>query len=146
MTEKCAECGKDLPLNSESIYCSKCDVLLDKKFDMVETNLIVYKELSDSEIATLNKFDREDIVNLYLKLFESYREDGDFDQYEAAVLNKIQNIFNLTEKDIGSDKVVKFDASKKTVKKQKLLECIKCGKPVLKEDFVFCPYCGFRLD
>lgn len=145
MTEKCAECGRDLPVNSESIYCTKCDALLDKKFDLIETNLVVYKELSDAEIATLNKFDREDIVNMYLKLFDSYREDGDFDKYEAAILNKIQNAFNLAEKEIGSDKVVKFDASK-IVKKHKPLECIKCNKPVLKEDFVFCPYCGFRLD
>lgn len=145
MAKKCAECGVDLPGNSESNYCSRCDELLDKKFDAIEMNLIVYKELSDSEIAILNKFDKEDIIELYLKLFESYREDGDFDQYEASILNKIQNVFNLTEKEIGSDKVVKFDESK-IVKKHKPLECIKCNKPILKDDFVFCPYCGIRLD
>jgi DNA-directed RNA polymerase subunit RPC12/RpoP len=145
MTEKCAECGRDLPVNSESIYCSKCDALLDKKFDLIEMNLIVYKELSDAEIETLNKFDKEDIINLYLKLFDSYREDGDFDKYEAAILNKIQNVFNLTEKEIGGDKVVKFDETK-IVKKHKPLVCIKCNKPILKDDFVFCPYCGFKLD
>jgi DNA-directed RNA polymerase subunit RPC12/RpoP len=145
MAKKCAECGVDLPENSESNYCSRCDELLDKKFDAIEMNLIVYKELSDSEIAILNKFDKEDIIELYLKLFESYREDGDFDQYEASILNKIQNVFNLTEKEIGSDKVVKFDESK-IVKKHKPLECIKCNKPILKDDFVFCPYCGIRLD
>jgi len=145
MSEKCAECGRDLPVNSESIYCSKCDALLDKKFDLIEMNLIVYKELSDAEIETLNKFDKEDIINLYLKLFDSYREDGDFDKYEAAILNKIQNVFNLTEKEIGGDKVVKFDKTK-IVKKHKPLVCIKCNKPILKDDFVFCPYCGFKLD
>ena len=47
-------------------------------------NLIVYKELSDSEIAILNKFDKEDIIELYLKLFESYRED------EISISMKLQ--------------------------------------------------------
>ncbi|MCE5329010.1 hypothetical protein LLG07_01545 [bacterium] len=144
MTEKCEECGKDLPADSESSYCPKCDALLDKKFDLIEANLIVYKELSDAEIEILNKFDKEDIINLYLKLHDSYKEDGDFNEYECAILNKIQNVFSLTEKEIGSDKVVKFDGSK-VIKKRKPTECIKCSKPVLKEDFVFCPYCGIRL-
>jgi len=145
MTEKCAECGKDLPVDSESSYCPKCDALLDKKFDLIEANLIVYKEISDAEIETLNKFDKEDIKDLYLRLFDIYVEDGDFNEYECAILNKIQNVFNLTEKEIGRDKIVKFDESK-VVKKRKPTECIKCSKPILKEDFVFCPYCGIRLD
>ena len=145
MSEKCEECGKDLPENSESSYCPKCDALLDKKFDLIETNLKVYKEISEAEIATLNKFDKEDIIDLYKRLYESFKEDGDFNEYECAILNKIQNVFSLTEKEIGSDKVVKFDGSK-AIKKRKPTECIKCSKPILKEDFVFCPYCGIRLE
>ncbi len=145
MTEKCEECGKDLPADSESSYCPKCDALLDKKFDLIEMNLKVYKEISDAEIVTLNKFDKEDIVDLYIRLHESFKENGTFNEYECAILNKIQNVFNLTESEIGIDKVVKFDASK-VIKKHKPLECIKCNKPVLKEDFVFCPYCGIKLD
>ena len=119
--------------------------MLDKKFDLIEANLIVFKELSDAEIATLNKFDKADIVDLYLGLFDSYEEDGDFNEYECAILNKIQKVFNLTEKEIGSDKVVKFDESK-IDKKHKRLECIKFNRPVLKEDFIFCPYCGIKLE
>ncbi|MDD3521120.1 MAG: zinc-ribbon domain-containing protein [Actinomycetota bacterium] len=145
MTEKCAECGVELPENSESVYCAKCDAILDKKFEKIEMNLIVYKEISNDEIEVLKKFDKEDIVSLYLKLYDSYREDGDFNEYEASLLNKIQSVFALTEKEIGSDKIVHFDGTKAT-KKRKPLECIKCGKPVLQDDFVFCPYCGFRLD
>ena len=37
MTEKCEECGKDLAVDSESSYCLKCDALLDKKFDLTES-------------------------------------------------------------------------------------------------------------
>ena len=143
--EKCAECGKDIPATSDSQYCAKCDAVLDKKFASIEANLIVFKEISEAEIATLNKFAKEDIIDLYLKLYASFKEDGIFDQYESAILNKLQKVFEITEKEIGSDKVVKFDESL-IVKKQKKLECIKCGKPVLKEDFMFCPYCGFSLD
>lgn len=145
MTEKCAECGVELPANAESVYCAKCDALLDKKFEKIEMNLIVYKEISEDEIAVLKKFDKEDIIGLYLKLYDNYREDGDFNEYEAAILNKIQNVFGLTEAEIGSDKIAHYDKTK-AAEKRKPLDCIKCGKAVLKDDFVFCPYCGFRLD
>jgi Zn finger protein HypA/HybF involved in hydrogenase expression len=145
MTEKCAECGKDIPENSDSQYCSKCDAILDKKFSAIEANLLVFKEISDAEVATLNKFAKEDLIELYLKLYASFKEDGIFDQYESAILNKLQKVFEITESEIGSDKVVKFDESK-IIKKKKKLECIKCGAPVLKEDFLFCPYCGFSLE
>ncbi len=144
MTEKCAECGVELPANSESAYCAKCDAILDKKFEKIEMNLIVYKEISNDEIAVLKKFDKEDIISLYLKLYDSYKEDDDFNEYEAALLNKMQDVFELTAEEIGSDKIVHFDKTK-TAKKRKPLGCIKCGKPVLKDDFVFCPYCGFHL-
>ncbi|MHB1276349.1 MAG: hypothetical protein ACYCXQ_07535 [Candidatus Humimicrobiaceae bacterium] len=145
ITEKCEECGKDISVNSDSLYCAKCDALLDKKFASIEANLIVFKEITDAEIVTLNKFAKEDLIELYLKLYASFKEDGIFDQYESAILNKLQKVFEITEKEIGSDKVVKFDQSQ-IIKKQKKLECIKCGKPVLKEDFIFCPYCGFSLE
>ena len=143
--EKCEECGKDIPASSDSAYCPKCDAILDKKFSSIEANLIVFKEITEAEIVTLNKFAKEDIIELYLKLYNSFKEDGIFDQYEAAILNKLMKVFEITEKEIGSDKVVKFDESK-IIKKQKKLECVKCGKPVLKEDFLFCPYCGFSLE
>ncbi|MHB9129087.1 MAG: hypothetical protein ACYC3T_12910, partial [Candidatus Humimicrobiaceae bacterium] len=134
-----------ISVNSDSLYCAKCDALLDKKFASIEANLIVFKEITDAEIVTLNKFAKEDLIELYLKLYASFKEDGIFDQYESAILNKLQKVFEITEKEIGSDKVVKFDQSQ-IIKKQKKLECIKCGKPVLKEDFIFCPYCGFSLE
>ena len=143
--EKCAECGKDIPENSDSQYCSKCDAILDKKFSSIEANLLVFKEITDAEIETLNKFAKEDVIELYLKLYDSFKEDGIFDQYESAILNKLQKVFEITEKEIGSDKVIKFDESL-IIKKQKKLECIKCRKPVLKADFLFCPYCGFSLE
>jgi Zn finger protein HypA/HybF involved in hydrogenase expression len=143
--EKCAECGRDIPESSESQYCPKCDAILDKKFSSIEANLLVFKEITEAEIVTLNKFAKEDIIELYLKLYGSFKEDGVFDQYESAILNKLQKVFEITEKEIGSDKVVKFDESM-IIKKQKKLECIKCSKPVLKEDFLFCPYCGFSLE
>ncbi len=145
MTEKCLECGAELPASSESAYCARCDAMLDKKFEKIEMNLIVYKEISNDEIDVLKKFDKEDLINLYLKLYDSYIEDGDFDVYEAGILNKLQAVLGLTEAEIGSDKVAHFDESKATGNK-KPLSCIKCGKPVLQEDFIFCPYCGFRLD
>lgn len=144
MINKCVECGKNLPENSEEDYCPRCDEMLDKKFDDIESNLIVYKELADHEIEILNKFDKEDIIDLYIRLFDSYREDGDLDGYECALLNRLQELFSLTVDEIGADRIAQLDESK-AGKKSKKTECAKCAKPVLQDDFVFCPYCGDHL-
>jgi len=143
MAKECVECGKKLPDSSESMYCSKCDELLDRKFDEIQSNIIVFKELRDDEIEILNKFDKEDIIELYLEVYESLREDGKFNEDEGRILNKIQKEFNLTEEDIGKDKIVNIKDCRK-IKKENKLVCYKCEKP-LKEEFSFCPYCGKKI-
>ncbi|MCL4377283.1 MAG: zinc-ribbon domain-containing protein [Actinobacteria bacterium] len=140
---KCIECGKEIKTDSESVYCEKCDEALDKKFEQIEDNIMIYKELMDSEIAILNKFEKEDITDLYLRVFEVFKEDGEFTEEEARVLALMRNTFHLTEKDVGKDKIIEFN-EKIQIKKTDKSKCPDCGKDV-KEDFNLCPYCGYKL-
>jgi hypothetical protein len=142
MAKVCIECGKEIKLETESPYCDKCDDMLDKRFEEIEGNIIVFKELMDKEIEILNKFEKEDIVELYLRVFEDFKLDGDFTEDQSRILNTIQKTFNLSENDIGKDKVVIFKES--PVKKIDKTKCPDCSKDV-KEDFNLCPYCGCRL-
>jgi endogenous inhibitor of DNA gyrase (YacG/DUF329 family) len=142
MAKVCIECGKEIKQETDSPYCDKCDDMLDKRFEEIEGNIIVFKELMDKEIEILNKFEKEDIVELYLRVYEDFKEDGDFNEDEARILNTIQTTFSLSENDIGKDKVVIFKES--MVKKIDKTKCPECAKDI-KEDFNLCPYCGCRL-
>ena len=53
--EKCAEWGKVLKDDFHAPYCKACDDKLDKQFDTIEDNVLIFKELLDSEIETLKK-------------------------------------------------------------------------------------------
>ena len=55
--QKCEECGKVLKDKPEEPYCKQCDEKLDKQFDSIEDNIVIFKELLDSEIEVLKKFE-----------------------------------------------------------------------------------------
>ncbi|MBN1298677.1 MAG: zinc-ribbon domain-containing protein [Actinobacteria bacterium] len=143
MGKKCLECGKEIKEETDSPYCAKCDEKLDRQFEMVEDNILIYKELMPNEIDILNKFEKEDIIDLYIRVFDKFKSEGDFTAEQITVLNNIKTTFGITDSEAGKDRVVEFkeEAKPKTFKKD---TCIDCGKKI-KEDFNFCPYCGSRL-
>lgn len=143
MTKTCLECGKEIKEETDSLYCQKCDEKLDKQFEVIEDNIVIYKELMPNEIEVLNKFEKEDIIEMYIRIYDKFREEGDFTGEQAYVLNCIQNTFSITESDIGRERIVEFSPGSVTSAIVKD-ECPDCAKKV-KEDFSFCPYCGCRL-
>jgi predicted amidophosphoribosyltransferase len=140
--KKCEECGKVLKDKSYEPYCRECDEKLDKQFDDIEDNILIYKELLDSEIKVLEKFDDEDIKDLFKKVYEKLsREKGGLKKESIVVLNKLKNSFGLKESEMGLEKLPDIKEIKKAVPKD---ECPQCNKKI-KEDFNLCPYCGYRL-
>jgi hypothetical protein len=143
MPKSCIECGKEIKEETESQYCQKCDDMLDKKFEMVEDNILIYKEIMPDEIQVLNKFEKEDIVEMYIRIFDKFEEEGNFSREQAMVLDTIRKTFNVNESEIGKDRVIEStDAD--LVKAVPKDTCLDCGKNI-KEDFNFCPYCGCRI-
>jgi threonine synthase len=108
MAKQCIECGKEIKEETDSLYCAKCDEMLDKKFEAIEDNIIVYKELMENEIAVLNKFEKEDIVEMYGRVYDKFREEGEFTEDQARVMNQIISTFELSASDVGKDKIIEY--------------------------------------
>lgn len=140
--ERCIECGKILKDKSHEPYCRECDEKLDKQFDTIEDNIFIYRELLDSEIKILEKFDDEDIKDLFKRAYKKLsKEEGGLKEESVIVLSKLKNTFGLDEIKMGLNRLPDI----KEVKKNKPRDiCPECGKKI-KEDFNLCPYCGYRL-
>jgi hypothetical protein len=140
--ERCIGCGKILKDKTYEPYCKQCDEKLDKQFDNIEDNILIYKELLDSEIKILEKFDDDDIKDLFKRVYEKFSgEEGGLKEESVAVLNKLKKSFGLNETEIGLARLPDI----KEIKKDKPRDtCPECGKKI-KEDFNLCPYCGYRL-
>jgi len=143
MAKICEECGKEIKEETDSSYCSKCDEKLDRQFESIEDNILIYKDLLPNEIEVLNKFEKEDITEMYIRVHSKFREEGDFTPEQVYVLNLIRNTFAITENEIGPDRVVEF---KEGMQSKSIVRdtCLDCGKNI-KEEFNFCPYCGCRV-
>lgn len=140
--ERCEECGKVLKDKSHEPYCEQCDEKLDKQFDDIEDNILIYKELLDSEIKVLEKFEDTDIKDLFKRVYEKLsREEGGLKEESIVVLNKLKRSFNLKETELGIKELPEIREIKKAKPKD---QCPECDKKI-KEDFNLCPYCGYRL-
>jgi len=140
--ERCEECGKVLKDKSHEPYCKQCDEKLDKQFDDIEDNILIYKELLDSEIKVLEKFEDTDIKDLFKRVYEKLsREEGGLKEESIVVLNKLKSSFSLKESELGIKELSEIREIKKAKPKD---QCPECDKKI-KEDFNLCPYCGYRL-
>jgi len=140
--ERCLECGKVLKDKTYEPYCKECDEKLDKQFDNIEDNILIYKELLDSEIEVLKKFDDEDIKDLFKRAYKKLsEEEGGLKKESIIVLNKLKNSFGLDENDLGLDKLPDIKEIRKNKPKD---TCPECSKKI-KNDFNLCPYCGYKL-
>lgn len=140
--EKCEECGRILKDKSTEPYCKQCDEKLDKQFDSIEDNIVIFKELLDSEIKILEKFEDSDIKDLFKRVYDKLsKEEGGLKQDGIAVLSKLKSSFNLKESELGIGKFPEFKDVKKPKQKN---HCPGCNRKI-KESFNLCPYCGYKL-
>ncbi|MDD3776526.1 MAG: zinc-ribbon domain-containing protein [Actinomycetota bacterium] len=137
MVNKCKECGQELPENAESPYCEQCDEMLDKRFDKIEDDILVYKDLTPEEIEILKKFDKDSILELYAKTYLQFTKEGQITDKEEKLLKKLRDNFSLGQKEIESS--IEF------VQKLGKEFCPDCHEPI-KDDYNLCPYCGYKLN
>jgi predicted amidophosphoribosyltransferase len=141
--EKCVECGKVIKDESHAPYCKACDEKLDKQFDTIEDNIFIFKELLDSEIEILKKFETEDIEDLFGRVYKRFKDEGKLDNQSLLILNRLKEAFEIDETKLGlsSLPVVKETREEKLLKNN---QCPGCEKDIQK-DFNLCPYCGYEL-
>jgi len=122
--ERCEECGKVLKDKSYEPYCKQCDEKLDKQFDGIEDNILIYRELLDSEIKVLEKFEDTDIKDLFKRVYKKLsREEGGLKEESIVVLNKLRSSFNLKESELGIGKLPEIKEIKKSKPKDQCPEC-----------------------
>ena len=142
MQKTCIECGREIKEDTESTYCNRCDEILDKKFEIIEDNILIYKELMPNEIEILNKFEKEDIVDMYIRVFDKFTQEGQLTVEQVTILNHIITSFDISEGEVGKDKIVNAgEGFSPAVSRD---TCMDCGKKI-EEDFNFCPYCGYKV-
>jgi hypothetical protein len=99
--EKCVECGKVIKDESHAPYCKACDEKLDKQFDTIEDNILIFRELLDSEIKILEKFEPEDIEDLFKRVHKKFKDDNKLDNQSLIILNRLKAAFRIDEKKLG---------------------------------------------
>lgn len=140
--QRCVECGKVIKDQSTEPYCKKCDDMLEKQFDDIEDNIVIFKELLDNEIAVLEKFEDSDIKELFKRVYDKLsKEEGGLKQESIAVLKKLKVSFGLKESELGINKIPELKAERKPKQKNK---CPGCNRKI-KQSFNLCPYCGYKL-
>ncbi len=141
--EKCTECGKVIKDEAHAPYCNQCDEKLDRQFDTIEDNILIFKELLDSEIEVLGKFETEDIEDLFKRVYKKFKDEGNLDNQSLIILNKLKDACKIEESKLGLPPLPEV----KETKEYKLLknnQCPSCEKGIQK-DFNLCPYCGYKL-
>ncbi|MBN2073194.1 MAG: hypothetical protein JW770_04525, partial [Actinobacteria bacterium] len=113
--QKCQECGRVIKEKEKehAPYCKACDEKLDNMFDTIEDNILIFKELRDSEIKTLEKFEIDDIIDLFKRVYEKFRAGGSFDEDSIKVLVKLKEKFGLDEAKMGLPSIPGVKLSKK---------------------------------
>ena len=141
--EKCVECGKVIKDDSHAPYCKACDEKLDRLFDSIEDNILIFKELLDSEVEILSKFETDDIEDLFKRVYKKFKDDSNLDNQSLIILNKLKDAFKIEEKKLGLPAI----PAVRETREDRLLrnnQCPGCEKEIHK-DFNLCPYCGYRL-
>jgi len=141
--EKCVECGKVIKDDSHAPYCKACDEKLDRLFDSIEDNILIFKELLDSEVEILSKFETDDIEDLFKRVYKKFKDDSNLDNQSLIILNKLKDAFKIEEKKLGLPAI----PAVRETREDRLLrnnQCPGCEKEIQK-DFNLCPYCGYRL-
>jgi hypothetical protein len=129
MSKYCKECGKKLNSDSVGSYCANCDELMDRKFNDIQIKILETRDISEEEIRFLNRFDEEEIIELYYEIKKFFIDNKGIGEKEALLLLKLQKAFSID--DAG-------------IKNSNQIYCPECGKVILREAVV-CPFCGIQL-
>lgn len=91
MAKHCEVCGKKI---SRGTVCRKCWLR------KTQSEIIATKTITDQQIQLLKKEGKGLLIYLYSNVYEAFGPDKKLDGEEIYILNKIQNTFGLSDKDV----------------------------------------------
>jgi hypothetical protein len=91
MAKHCEICGKKIPRGT---MCRKCWLR------KTQAEIIATKTITERQIKLLKRESKKLLAYLYSNVYEAFGSDRKLDAGEIYILNKIQNTFGLSNKDV----------------------------------------------
>lgn len=142
--KKCNNCGKDLgffSFFSKAKCCQECDNKLKQELLDIQKQIIDNKSVQEGQIATLMKYDKNELLAMYSNIYEELIKDKELEEEEIEALSKLQLGLNLSNEEINyEDKVRPYIYVNEIRKEGKLpvasLEIADLEGPILKKSEV----------
>lgn len=107
MAKHCEICGKKIPRGT---MCRKCWLR------KTQNEIIATKTITERQIKLLKKESKGLLIYLYSNVYEAFGSYRKLDQGEIYILNKIQNTFGLSNKDVHYEERVAQNSDVNTVR------------------------------
>lgn len=101
MAKQCKECGKKLPFLSKGELCKECKQAFESELARIEKEIITTKDVTEQQLDSLKKQNKETIINLYSRIYEDFEADKELEDKEMETLQKIQEKFGLTNEEVN---------------------------------------------
>ena len=108
MAKICKRCGKKLSLFSSSDnLCKECQSAFDAEIAKVENEIIANQAVSNQQLDLLKHQKKGSLIKQYFKIYNRFEADKELDEGEIENLSKIQEAFNLTNKEVRFDEKIR---------------------------------------
>lgn len=135
MARFCQKCGKKLSLFSREVLCQDCEKANNAELERMEAERIYElkkaedailrsKDISGNLLEILKNYDKNSLINLYLKVFAEFESDKELEEKEIGVLEKIQSTFNLSNEEVKFDDLVRPYLYVNSIRKEESLPTI----------------------
>lgn len=107
MAKNCERCGKKLSFFSPGNLCKECKSALEAEIAKVETEIIENKAVSNQQLEFLKQQRKGSLIKQYFRIYNQFEADKELEEAEIETLKKIQEAFNLTNKEVKFDEKVR---------------------------------------
>lgn len=118
MAKFCQKCGKKLSFFARGVLCRDCEIAhktelarieaeLAAELDKAEKEILATKDVAEQQLELLKKQNKNSLLKLYSKIYDQFESDKELEEQEINTLRKIQEAFNLTNKDVKFDERVR---------------------------------------
>lgn len=99
---------------TKETLCKNCKITLENEISRIEEEIITTKSCSQQQLELLkrqlelsSKQNKEAYLTFYSRIYEKFEGDKELEEVEMKTLQKIQEVFNLTNEDVNFDERIK---------------------------------------
>lgn len=103
----CAECGKKLSFFTREPLCKECKTTYEAEFCRIELEILATKNVTRQQLEILGKQNKKSLIRFYDRIYESFESDKELEEEEIETLQKLQEVFDLTNEDVRFDERIR---------------------------------------